>query len=142
MKRIISVWSDRNIRDQLWRWSTLTSLVISVGRTEISLSLDKIVVPSTALLYPAHKNNNQTRGSLGRVCATGMYRWIGQAQYPKILDRIFVEWKAPLVMSVVLLFYRITRDVNPGLAIFRNLEEQQFLLGAIGDLSGKQISDT
>ena len=45
-------------------------------------------------------------------------------------------------MSVVLLFYKITRDVNPGLAIFRNLEEQQFLLGAIGDLSGKQISDT
>ena len=45
-------------------------------------------------------------------------------------------------MSVVLLFYRITRDVNPGLANFRNLEEQQFLLGAIGGLSGRQISDT
>ena len=41
-------------------------------------------------------------------------------------------------MSVVLLFYRITREVNPGLANFRNLEEQQFLLGAIGGLSGKQ----
>ena len=41
-------------------------------------------------------------------------------------------------MSVVLLFYRITRDVNPGLANFRNLEDQQFLLGAIGGLSGKQ----
>ena len=45
-------------------------------------------------------------------------------------------------MSVVLLFYRITREVNPGLANFRNLEEQQFLLGAIGGLSGRQISDT
>ena len=45
-------------------------------------------------------------------------------------------------MSVALLFYRITRDVNPGLANFRNLAEQQFLLGAVGDLSGKQISDT
>ena len=45
-------------------------------------------------------------------------------------------------MSVVLLFYRITRDVNPGLANFRNLDEQQFLLGAIGGLSGRQISDT
>ena len=41
-------------------------------------------------------------------------------------------------MSVMLLFYRITRDVNPGLANFRNLEDQQFLLGAIGGLSGKQ----
>ena len=47
-----------------------------------------------------------------------------------------------LVMSVVLLFYRITRDINPGLANFRNLEEQQFLLGAIGGLSGKKIPDT
>ena len=45
--------------------STLTGLVISVGR--IPFSLEKIVVPSTALLYPAYKNNNQTLGSLGRV---------------------------------------------------------------------------
>ena len=33
MERTISVWSDRNIRGQLWRWSTLTSLVSSVGLT-------------------------------------------------------------------------------------------------------------
>ena len=33
MERTISVRSVRNIRDQLWRWSTLTSLVISVGWT-------------------------------------------------------------------------------------------------------------
>ena len=39
--------------------------------------------------------------------------------------------------------YRITREVNPArLENFRNLEEQQFLLGAIGSLSGKHISDT
>ena len=48
---------------------------------------DKIVVPSTALLYPAYKNNNQTRGGLDRVCATGMYRFIGHAKFPEI----FVE---------------------------------------------------
>ena len=42
-----------------------------------------------------------------------------------------------------LFYYRITREVNPaGLENFKNLEEQQFLLGAIGGLSGKQISDT
>ena len=35
----ISVWSDRNIRDQLWWWSTLTGLVISDSRTEMSLSI-------------------------------------------------------------------------------------------------------
>ena len=71
-----------------------------------------------------------------------MYRCIGHVKFKKFQTGIFVEWKAPLVMSVVLLFYRITRDVNPGLANFRNLEEQQFLLGAIGGLSGRQISDT
>ena len=45
-------------------------------------------------------------------------------------------------MSVVLLFYRITRDINPGLVNLRNLEQQQFLLGAIGGLDGRKISDT
>ena len=45
-------------------------------------------------------------------------------------------------MSIVLLFYRITREINPVSANFRNLEEQQFLLGAIGGLNGKKISDT
>ena len=46
------------------------------------------------------------------------------------------------MMSIVLLFYRIRREINPVLANFRNLEEQQFLLGAIGSLNGKKISDT
>ena len=132
MEQTISVWSDRNIRDQLWR---------SVG-PKCPFPFDKIVVPSTALLYPACKNNNQTRGGLGRVCATGMYRFNGNVKFRKFQAGVFVEWKAPLVMSVVLMFYRITREVNPGLTNFRNLAEQQFLLGAIGSLSGKQISDT
>ncbi|CAH3043686.1 unnamed protein product, partial [Porites lobata] len=47
--------------------------------------------------------------------------------------------KSSLVMSVVLLFCRITREVNPILENFRNLEEHQFLLGAIGGLSGATI---
>ena len=45
----ISVRSDRNIWDHLWKWFTLTSPLISVGPTEKSLPFDKIVVPSTAL---------------------------------------------------------------------------------------------
>ena len=32
---------------------------------------DKIVVPSATLLYPAYKNNNETRSGLDWVCATG-----------------------------------------------------------------------
>ena len=43
----------------------------SVG-PQCPFPFDKIVVPSTALLYPAYKNNNQTRGGLSRVCTTGM----------------------------------------------------------------------
>ena len=45
--------------------------------TGLVISVDKIVVLSTALLNPVYKNNTQTRGGLGRVCATGMYRSIG-----------------------------------------------------------------
>ena len=44
---------NQNIWDHFWKWSTLTSLVISVGWTKMSvIPFDKIVVPSTALLYP------------------------------------------------------------------------------------------
>ena len=39
MERTISVWSDRNIRDHLWRWSTLTG---RTGRTEMALSIWQI----------------------------------------------------------------------------------------------------
>ena len=55
---------------------------------------DKIVVPCTALWHPVDKNNNQTLGGLVRVFATGMYRSIGQAEFPKFQTGIFVEWKA------------------------------------------------
>ena len=56
----------------------------------------KIVVPSTALLYPAYKNNNQTRGGLGRVCATGMYRSIGHVEFPSFQMGILLNGKHPI----------------------------------------------
>ena len=50
MEQTTSVWFNRNIRNQLWRWSTLTGLVIWVGRTEMFLAFDKkIVAPSTGI---------------------------------------------------------------------------------------------
>ena len=58
----------------------LKVLVISVGRTEMSLAC-----PSAALLYPAYKNNKQPRGSLGQVCATGMYRFFGHVEMSPFL---------------------------------------------------------
>ena len=95
MEQTISVCSNQNIRDQLWRLSTLTGQVISVDQTDGPFPFDKIVVPRTALLYPAYKNNNQTRGGLDRVCATGMYRSIGHVELPKLQTGISVERKAP-----------------------------------------------
>ena len=51
---------------------------------------EKIVVPSTPLLHPAYENNNQMRGSLGQVCATGMYHSIGHVKFPKFQTGIYV----------------------------------------------------
>ena len=53
-------------------------------------------------MYPAYKNNNQTRGGyiVGRVCATGMYRSIGHMELPKLQTGIFVEWKATYQLTV------------------------------------------
>ena len=100
MERTISVWSDRNIRDQLWRWSTLTNLVILVG-PKCPFPFYKIVVPSTALLYPSYESNNQTRGGLAcRVCATEMYPSIGPVKFPKFQTEVFVEWKTPLGFGI------------------------------------------
>ena len=55
----------------------------------------KIVVPSTTLLYPTYKNNNQMRSALGQVCATEMY-WTstGHMKFPKFQTRIFAELPA------------------------------------------------
>ena len=44
-------------------------------------------------------HNNKTRGGLGRVCATGMYRSIEHVKFPRFETGIFVEWKASLVIS-------------------------------------------
>ena len=62
---------------------------------------DKIVVYSAALLHPAYKNNNQTRGGLGEVCATGMHSSIGHVKFLKFQTGIFVEWKAPSLRVVL-----------------------------------------
>ena len=45
MERAISVRSDRNIWDNLWRWFTLTSPLISVGPTESPFHLTKLLSP-------------------------------------------------------------------------------------------------
>ena len=105
MERTISVSSDHNIWDQIWRWSTLTGLVFSVGQTNFPFPFDKIVVPSTALLYPAYKDNNQMGCGLGQACATRLCSSIGHLEFPKFQTGFFVEWKAPLM-------YQDPSDIN------------------------------
>ena len=63
------------------------------------------LLSSAALLYPAYKNNNQTRGGLGRVCPTRMYRSTGHLKFLKFQTEIFVEWKAPHVSLLRMLLF-------------------------------------
>ena len=71
MERTISVWSDRNFRDQLWRWSTLTGLVISVGQTEMSLSVWQNFCPQAVPLFCI---------LLSRTITKRAVAWVGSVQ--------------------------------------------------------------
>ena len=82
MERTISIWwfgptgifGTSFEGGPLW----LVRLSRSVGR-KCPFPFDKNVVPSTSFLCPSYKNY-QTRGGLGRVCVTGMYRSIGHVK--------------------------------------------------------------
>ena len=90
MEQTISVRYNRNIWDHLWRWSPVRQ-----ARSFLSIvpkcpfPFHKIVVHSTAPLSPADNYNNQTRGWLSRVCATGMYRSIRLVKCPNFHKRNF-----------------------------------------------------
>ena len=53
----------------------------------------KLLSPVPLFCILLTKIYNQTRGSLGRVCATGMCRSLGRVEFPKYQTAIFVEWK-------------------------------------------------
>jgi len=96
MERTISVRSDQNIWDYLWRWSVYFERSGHFGWLDwnVPFHLTNCCPKSTAPLYPACKNNQKTRGGLGRVRVTGMYRSIWHVEFPKFQTGIFVEWKA------------------------------------------------
>ena len=83
------IFGTNTERDPLWPDNSIRSVGL-----KCPFPFDKIAVPSTALLYPAYKNNNQMRGGLGLVCATGMYRSIGHVEFPKFQSGLFDELKA------------------------------------------------
>ena len=94
MEGFILIWSDQNFWNQLWRWSTLTGLVI-LAWPKCPFPFDKIVVPSCALLCPAYKNNNQMRSGLGRVCANRMYHAIGYVNVQSFKLEFLLNGKHP-----------------------------------------------
>ena len=99
----ISVCSDQNIRGQLWRLSTWTGQVISVGPTEMPLSIWQNLlspVPLFSILLTRIITKRAVAYVVGRVCATGMYRSIGHVELPKLQTGIFVEWKATYQLTV------------------------------------------
>ena len=122
MEQSISIRSDRNIWDHPSRWSTLTGQVTSVGRTEMSLSIWQNCCPQYRSFVSClqkkrkkrkEKKNNQTRGGLGRVCVTGMYRCIGHVDFPKFQIGVFVKWKAPPICPKwTVKFFHSTRTTN------------------------------
>ena len=97
MERSISVWPDRNARDLLWRLSALTGLVISVGRTKMSLSIWQ--------MERENKNNKQTNNkhTNARWFVSGLCNrtW----KFRNFKPEFFVERKAPRfsARSVVIL---------------------------------------
>lgn len=111
MKQTILDWSDQNIWDHLWRWSTLTGPVILVIQTGMSLFIwqKSIVVPSTAHLYCASLTITHTKFK----CVVA---WIGTAQleYTLPLDMwnfqnfkldYFWEWKVPRISASEVIWY-------------------------------------
>ena len=68
-------------------------------RINVLFHLTKQVVSSTALLYPANENNNQTRGDLvSGLCSQNVPFYWGH-EISQISNWIFVEWKAHQVFS-------------------------------------------
>ena len=65
-------------------------------RLKCSFPFDNCYPVSTALLYPAYQYNKQTRGGLGQVCATGMYRSIGHVEFPTFQMGILLNGKHPI----------------------------------------------
>ena len=116
MKQTILDWSDQNIWDHLWRWSTLTGPVILVIQTGMSLFIWQklIVVPDTAHLYCASLTSTHTIFK----CVVA---WIGTAQ---------LEYTPPLGMWN---FWNFKLDY------FWNGKWPEFLLVRLSDMLVKHL---
>ena len=83
-ERTISVRSDLNIWYHLWKWSTLTCPVISVGRTEMSLSIWQNCCPQYRTFVSCFNTRTITKhavacnwvGSVKPECTFPLCTWI------------------------------------------------------------------
>ena len=87
----ISVWSDQNIRDQLWRWSTLTGPFISVG-LKCPFPFDKNCCPQyCSFVSCLHKRAVACVGFMQPQSTVSSARGIS-----KIFNRNLLNWNRPL----------------------------------------------
>ena len=90
MEWTISVWSTSIFRTNFEGGPFLLVWSFQLVGPKCPFPFEKIAAPSTALLYPAYKNNNQMCGSLGQVFTTHL-----AVEFWKFQTGFFVEWKAP-----------------------------------------------
>ena len=82
-------------------------------------------IPSPLVFHRHFSTVECTRGGLGPVCETGMYRSIEHVKFPKFQTGIFVEWKAPLVaqggtVSHCYMYILVIRNVFDFTSLFRH----------------------
>ena len=94
--RFVYFWfcpTYRNIRDQLWGWSTLTSVVISVVWNEMSLSFDKLLSPVPLFcILVTRTNAKRAVAWVVSVQPECTVSFIGHVKFPTFQT---IEWKAP-----------------------------------------------
>ena len=118
MERTALVCSDRNLKVHGPLWP--------VG-TKCSFPFDQTVVPRTALLYPAYKNSNQTRGGLGRVRATGVtvpFHWARGISEIEFQTGILFNRKRPFSPQGL-----ITRTGSASRTLLRH--QQEIIIGPV-----------
>ena len=92
MERTISVRSHRNIWGCLWRWSSLTGPIISIGRTEMCLFISALFVSCLQIT----KRAVAWVGSVQPECTLRLGTWIFGIFKPK-----FCRMKAALVLELL-----------------------------------------
>ena len=89
-------WGPKGPKFFFWDQTPLTPYIRVCMNAPPGSPLSEGLYPSTTAQYRSFVSCLQKKAITKRwVCATGMYRSIGQVKFPKFQTGIFVEWKAP-----------------------------------------------